>query len=501
LSIGDNLALAFGIALEPTNLLLCFLGVVFGTLTGVLPGLGASTAISLLLPITFTLSPARSIIMLAGIYYGALYGGSTTSILVNVPGEGSSMITCLDGYPMARQGRAGVALGVSAFGSFIAGTFAVFMLMVSGPLLLSVAIEFGPPEFVALAVLGLTLVTYLGTGSMLKALMMAGFGLLIACVGIDNVSGVERYTFGLLNLREGIGLIPVMMGLFGIAEVLINIEKTFEKREIFKTTFREMLPNRADWKASIGPISRGTAVGFLIGLIPGPGAIIASLGSYAMEKKLSKHPERFGTGAIEGVAGPESANNAAGGASFIPLLTLGIPCNVAVAVLLGALMIHGVSPGPLLVKEQPEVFWGVVGSMYVGNIMLLVLNLPLIGLWVRLLRVPYGILFPFILLICLIGAYSINNSMWDVGVTIAFGLLGYLMRKFGYEAAPLVMALVLGAMFEVALNQSMVISHGNPSIFFTRPISAVLMVASIAILMSPLLLRLLGKRRPGLSLE
>jgi putative tricarboxylic transport membrane protein len=501
LSILDNVALAFGIALEPTNLLLCFLGVLFGTLTGVLPGLGASTAISLLLPLTFNMTPARSIIMLAGIYYGALYGGSTTSILVNVPGEGTSMITCLDGYPMAKNGRAGPALGISAFGSFIAGTFAVFMLMVSGPLLLSIAIEFGPPEFVALAVLGLTLVTYLGSGSMLKALMMVGVGLLIACVGIDNVTGIERYTLGLLHLREGISLIPVMMGLFGIAEVLVNIERTFEKREIFKTTFRQMLPNREDWKASIGPIGRGTVVGFLIGLIPGPGAIIATLASYAVEKRVSKHPERFGKGAIEGVAGPETANNAAGGASFIPLLTLGIPCNVAVAVLLGALMIHGVSPGPLLVKEHPEVFWGVVGSMYVGNVMLLVLNLPLIGLWVRLLRIPYSILFPFILLICLIGAYSLNNSMWDVAVTIAFGLLGYLMRKFGYEAAPLVMALVLGAMFEVALNQSMIMSDGSPAIFFQRPISAVLIVVAIAVLLSPLVLAWFGKRRPGLAME
>lgn len=493
----SNLGLAFDIAFQPANLLLCFFGVLLGTLTGVLPGLGASTAISLLLPITLALKldPAASIIMLAGIYYGALYGGSTTSILVNVPGEGSSMVACLDGYPMARQGRAGAALAICAIGSFISGTFAVLMLMILGPHLVQVAIAFGPPEFFGLALLGLTLVTYLSRGSMTKALIAAAVGLLIGCIGLDNVTGAERYTLDIVQLRDGLGLVPVMMGLFGISEVLLNIETANQKREIFNARIRQLLPSREDMRRSTGPIARGTLSGFLIGLIPGPGAIIATFASYAIEKRVSKHPEKFGTGAIEGVAGPETANNAAGGASFIPLLSLGIPCNVAVAVLLSALMIHGVAPGPLLAVERPEIFWGVVGSMYVGNVMLVILNLPLVGLWVKLLKVPYSILFPFILLICLIGSFSLNNSLWDVGITVVFGIVGYAMKKFGYEAAPLVIALVLGPMFEVSLNQSMAMSEIGAGIFFTRPISALLLGTAGVALLLPAILRLLGRGR------
>lgn len=483
------------------NILFCFIGVFIGTLVGVLPGLGTTAAISLLLPITFNLSPTQSIIMLAGIYYGTQYGGSTTSILLNVPGEGTSMITCLDGYPMAKQGRAGPALGIAVFGSFIAGTFSVLMLMIFSPLLAKGALSFGPPEIVALTFLGLTLVTYLGSGSMFKALMMAVVGLLLGCIGLDCVGGTERFTFGLLKMQEGFGLVPVMMGLFGISEVLLTIERSLVKAEIFDTKVKNLLPTKQDWKESAGPIARGTISGFFLGIIPGGGGILASLTSYAIEKKISKHPEKFGTGTIEGVAGPESANNAGGTASFLPLLTLGIPCNVVMAVLVGALMIQGISPGPLLMKEHPEIFWGVIGSMYIGNIMLVALNLPLIGLWVKILKIPYPILFPLIFLFCLIGAYSLNNSVWEVLIMIVFGVIGYCMKKTDYPAAPLVMALVLGPMFEVSLRQSLIISSGNPSIFFTRSISAVFMIVAIVILLSPLFLKMIGKKRPSLELK
>ncbi|MCE5262978.1 MAG: tripartite tricarboxylate transporter permease [Deltaproteobacteria bacterium] len=493
----SNFSMAFRIAVEPMNLLACFIGVFLGTLTGVLPGLGAGAAMCLLLPVTFTLSPVQSIIMLAGIYYGAMYGGSTTSILLNVPGEGTSMITCLDGYPMAKQGRAGQALGIAAFGSFVAGTFSVVMLMILGPFLANVALEFGPPETVALTFLGLTLVTYLGSGSWFKSMMMAAFGLLLGCVGLDIVNGTERFTLDSLQLKDGIGLIPIMMGLFGIAEVLRTIETTFKKREFFKTSAKGLLPTRKDWKDSKGPMFRGTVVGFLLGVIPGGGGILASLMSYAIEKKVSKYPEKFGTGVIEGVAGPETANNAGAGGSFIPLLTLGIPCNVVMALLMGALMIHGITPGPLLPKEQPVVFWGVIGSMYIGNVMLLALNLPLIGIWVRILKIPYTILFPIIFLLCVIGSYTMNNSVWDVGVMITFGVLGYVMKKFGYDAAPLIMALVLGPMFESSFRQSLVISDGSLLIFLARPISAVFAGIALLVLISPIALHVLGKKRPG----
>lgn len=494
----DNLFLAFKIASDPYNLVVCFLGVLVGTLTGVLPGLGSSTAIGLLLPLTYKLSSEQSIIMLAGIYYGAFYGGSTTSILLNVPGEGSSMITCLDGYPMAKQGRAGPALGISAFGSFIAGTFSIIMLMIIGPMLSNAALKFGPPEFVSITLLGLVFVTYLGSGSMTKALMMACIGLLIGCVGIDQVNGVERYTGGLLILNDGVGLVPIIMGLFGVSEVLITLETFSPNIEIFKTNLKELLPSKKDWKDSGWPIARGTVLGFLVGIIPGGGGILASLISYAVEKKVSKHPEKFGKGAIEGVAGPETANNAGGGGAIIPLLTLGLPCNVSLAVLMGAFLIHGIFPGPLLIKEHPNLFWGVVGSMYVGNFMLLALNLPLIGIWTRLLKVPYYLLAAMILMICLIGSYSINNSVWDMLIMVIFGVLGYLMKKFEYPAAPLIMALVLGPMFEISLGQSLTMSSGNFLIFLSRPISAFFVSVAFLLLISPTFLSYFGKKRPGL---
>ena len=480
-----DIALGFSSALEPGHLFFCFLGVLVGTLVGVLPGLGPAAAISLLLPATFYLDPTSAIIMLAGIYYGAMYGGSTTSILVNIPGEAASVVTCLDGYQMARQGRAGPALGISAFGSFIGGTLSVLGVMLLAPPLAKFAIQFGPPEYFALIFCGLSILIYLAKGSVLKAIAMALIGLFLGTIGSDFITGQLRFTFGNLTLMDGIGLVPVVMGLFGIAEVLENLEQTLQ-RDVFMTSYSGLLPNRKDWKVSIGPISRGSILGFFLGILPGGGAVISSFASYAVEKRLSKHPELFGKGAIEGVAAPETANNAATGGAFIPLLTLGIPCNAVMALVLGALLIHGIQPGPLLMKQNPDLFWGVVASMYIGNAMLLILNLPLIGLWVKLLKVPYSILFPLILLFCIIGSYSLNNNYEEVIIMILFGVFGYLMRKFDYEAAPLVFALVLSPLIENALRQSLLMSHGSFIIFFIRPLSLFFMIIGIALFLLPL---------------
>lgn len=485
----------FSVALQPVNLFYCFIGVLIGTLVGVLPGLGPAAAIALLLPATFYTGPVSATIMLAGIYYGAMYGGSTTSILVNIPGEAASVVTCLDGYRMARQGRAGPALGIAAFGSFIAGTFSIVGLTLFAPLLANVALKFGPPEYFALMVLGLTLVAYLAKGSMVKALMMAALGMILSSIGLDIVSGSYRFTYGFLTLSDGLGLIPVVMGLFGLGEILSNLERTLS-REIFETKIKGLLPTKQDWKDSLGPITRGSFLGFFLGILPGGGAIIASFASYALEKKLSRHPEKFGTGAIEGVAGPESANNSAAGGGFIPLLVLGLPANAVMALLLGGLMIQGLQPGPLLMIQEPDLFWGVITSMYVGNVFLLILNLPLIGMWVKVLKIPYSILFPLIMLFCLIGAYSVNNSSGDVFIMIVFGVAGYLMRKFGYEGAPLVLAIVLGPMLEEALRQSLIISRGEFTIMFTRSISAGLLLSALILLLLPLVLR-----RPALPVE
>jgi putative tricarboxylic transport membrane protein len=479
----------FQVAFQPINLLYCFVGVFIGTLVGVLPGLGPAAAIALLLPSTFALSPVPSVIMLAGIYYGAMYGGSTTSILVNIPGEAASVVTCLDGHAMARQGRAGPALGIAAFGSFIAGTLSILILTLLAPLLVKVTLSFGPPEYFSLMVLGTTLVTYFSHGSMLKALMMALAGVVLGSVGVDSISGRYRFTFGIPTLMDGLGLVPVIMGLFGISEVLLNLEHLAVKRTIYAASMKGLLPNLEDWKRSVMPIARGSLLGFFLGILPGAGAIIASFASYAAEKRVSKHPERFGQGAIEGVAGPEAANNAAAGGAFIPLLTLGIPANPVMAILLGALMIHGLQPGPLLMTRAPDLFWGAITSMYIGNAMLLVLNLPLIGIWIRLLRVPYALLFPFILLFCLIGSYSVSNNVGDGLVMWVFGILGYLLRKFDYEAAPLILALVIGPMMEEALRQSLILSAGSFTIFVERPISAGFIFAAALLLIFPLLTR------------
>jgi putative tricarboxylic transport membrane protein len=495
----NYLFLGFSVVFEPMNLFYCFTGVLIGTLVGVLPGLGPVAAMSLLLPATFHTTPVASIIMLAGIYYGAMYGGSTTSILVNIPGEAASVMTCLDGYQMARQGRAGPALGISAFASFIAGTIGIIGMMLISPPLVNFALKFGPPEYFSLMVLGLMVLTFLTSASMVRALMMATFGLMVGTIGLDNISGLARFTFNIPELLDGVGLVPVVMGLFGISEVLLNLElKT--TREVFTTKVRGLLPTLNDWARSIWAILRGTLLGFFLGILPGGGAVIASFVSYAVEKRVSKNPEKFGKGAIEGVAAPEAANNAAAQGAFIPLLTLGIPSNVVMALLLGALIVHGVTPGPLLLSQHPQLFWGVVASMYVGNIMLLALNLPLIGMWVQLLKVPYAILFPIIILFCLLGSYSINNSATDVAIMLVFGVMGYLMKKISLEAAPMVLAFVLGPMMETALRQSLIKSRGSFSIFFTRPISATCLIIAIALMVIPLL-PWLRRRRPGAALE
>jgi putative tricarboxylic transport membrane protein len=489
----------FGVALQPINLLYCFIGVFIGTLVGVLPGIGPISAMSLLLPVTLAGTPASGIIMMAGIYYGAMYGGSTTSILVNIPGEAASVVTCIDGHEMAKRGRAGPALGMSALGSFIAGTFGIIMLMLVAPVLANVALAFGPAEYFSLMVLGLVLLTFLSQGSMPKALLMACIGLVLGLVGLDSINAQPRLTFDRLELVDGVGLVPVVMGLFGVTEVLINIERVIT-RDFVDAKITQLLPNKEDWKASAGPIGRGTILGFFLGILPGGGAVIASFASYALEKRLSKTPERFGKGAIEGVAGPESANNAAAGGAFIPLMTLGIPPNVVMALLLGAFIIHGAQPGPLMMTQNPGLFWGIVASMYIGNVMLLVLNLPLIGMWVQLLRLPYNVLFPLILLFTIIGVYCSSNNVFDVYVMVCFGIIGYVLRKFSYEPAPLALAFVLGPMLENNLRKSMILEGGSLTVFLNRPISAVCLLLALALLLAPLLPKL-RKQREAIALD
>ncbi len=482
----DTIILGFNTVFNPTNLFFCFVGVLIGTLVGVLPGIGPAGTMALLLPATFKIEPTTSIIMLAGIYYGAMYGGSTTSILVNVPGEAASVVTSIDGYQMARQGRAGPALGMAALGSFIAGTLSVIGLMFIARPLAKAALLFGPPEYFSIICMGLILLTYLAQGSMLKALMMALVGIIIGSVGLDLVTGQPKFTFGLEELTDGVGIIPLMMGLFGISEVLINIEQTV-KTEILHGKITHIWPSLKDWAQSKWAVLRGSVIGFLIGILPGGGAVIASFISYAVEKKSSKHPWKFGKGAIEGVAGPESANNAATGGSLVTLFSLGIPSNPATAMLFSALLIHGLKPGPLLIKNHPDLFWGVVASLYLGNVILLLLNLPLIGIWVQVLKIPYRILFPLILLFCIIGAYSVNNSPFDLFLMVFFGVVGYLVRKFGYEVAPLVLAFVLGPMLEQALRQSLLMSQGSFMIFISRPIAGIALGVSFILLLSNIL--------------
>ena len=474
------------VAFQPMNLLFCFVGVLMGTLVGILPGLGPTAAIALLLPVSYHIPPVSTIIMLAGIYYGAMYGGSTTSILVNIPGEAASVITCIDGHQMAKKGRAGPALGIAAFGSFIAGTIGAIGIMLVAPPMAKFALAFGPAEYFALMLMGIVIIIYMSSGSILKDFLTALFGLLLGTIGMDTISGTQRLTFGVLELTDGIGFIPAVMGLFGISEILINVEQVVVTTLVTEKV-KGLLPNLNDWKESFWPMIRGTVLGFFIGVLPGPAPVISTYSSYAMEKKLSKTPEKFGTGYIVGVAGPEAANNAASSGAMIPLFTLGIPSNSVIAVLLGAFMIHGLQPGPMFISKYPDVFWATIVSMYLGNVMLLILNLPLIPLWVKVLKVPYAILFPLILVFCLIGVYSLNFSQVEIGLMIGFGVLGYMMRKFKFEMPPLILALVLGPMMESNLRLSLLLSQGDPTVFVRRPISAVFILVSAMLIVSSLI--------------
>lgn len=475
----------FSIALLPGNVCLVVIGCILGTLVGVLPGIGPVGAISILLPVSFQLDATGGIILLAGIYYGVMYGGSTTSILVNVPGETASVVTCQDGYQMTLQGRAGPALGIAAFGSFIAGTIGLIGLQFVAQPLSRIALRFGPPEYFALITMGFALVVHLSHGDKRKAVIMAFAGLILSSVGLDPITSQQRMTFGLLPLFEGIGVAPLAMGLFGLAEVFRNFE-TLVSGSAVKTRIQNLLPSRSDWMQARWAIARGTCVGSLLGILPGGGPVLASFAAYATEKWVAKNPGRLGKGAIEGVAAPESANNAAASTSFIPLLTLGIPPNAVLAVLFGAFLIHGVLPGPLMIKDHPDVFWGVMASMYLGNTVLLILNLPLIPLWVQVLRIPGKILYPLVLLFCLLGSYSINHSVFDMVVMVLFGLAGYLLGKRGYEGAPLILAFVLGPTLEVNLRRALLISQGSFSIFFTRPIALGAIIASVILAVVPL---------------
>ncbi|MDA8124336.1 MAG: tripartite tricarboxylate transporter permease [Deltaproteobacteria bacterium] len=476
----------FSIALIPMNLLYGFIGAVIGTAVGVLPGLGPSATIAVLLPLTYKLDPVGAVIMIAGIYYGAMFGGSTTSILLNIPGENSSVVTCIDGYQMARKGRAGAALGMCAIGSFIGGLMSVVVLMFISPTLASVALDFGPPEYASLLLLGLFMVVYLSSGSILKGLMMMSVGCILGMVGRDISFGMERFTFGSDRLLTGFDFVPVAMGLYGISEVILNLEQD-EVRDVFKTSLKGLLPNLEDWKRSWAPILRGGALGAMMGVLPGGGTVMATFGSYAIEKRLSKHPEEFGKGAIEGVAGPETSNNASATTAFVPLLTLGIPTHTAIALIFVAMMIHGIRPGPLLLTEHPEMFWGVIASMVTGNAMLVLLNLPLVGVWARMLTVPYKYLVLVIITVCVVGAYSVNYAVFDVGAMAIFGVIGYLLRKLGFPISPLVLSMILIPQFEASFQQSMVLGMGSPQIFFARPISASFMSIIILILLTPAL--------------
>ncbi len=493
MSIFSNLALGFGVALTPINLLYCLIGVLLGTLIGVLPGIGPVATIAMLLPVTFSLSPITALIMLAGIYYGAQYGGSTSAILVNLPGESSSVVTCLDGYQMARQGRAGVALATAAIGSFFAGCVATLIVAMFAPPLAEVALKFGPSEYFSLMVLGLVAAVVLAHGSVLKAIAMVILGLLLGLVGTDVNSGVLRFAFGISELADGIGFVVVAMGLFGIAEIITNLELK-DEREVFTNKVTNMWPTREDWKRMWKPILRGTFLGSALGILPGGGALLASFGAYTLEKKVSKYGHEFGKGAIEGVAAPEAANNAGAQTSFIPLLTLGIPSNAVMALMIGAMMIQGIAPGPQVMTEKPQLFWGMIASMWVGNLMLIVLNLPMIGLWIKLLTVPYRILFPSILVFMAIGVYSLSNNPFDVLLMMLFGLLGYIFTKLECEGAPLLLGFILGPLMEENLRRAMLLSRGDPIVFFTKPISAGFLIASIILLIILLLPNIRKKR-------
>jgi len=490
-SVLSNLMLGFSVALQPSILAYAFAGCVIGTLVGMLPGLGPLAGISLLLPATFGLNPIIAMVLLAGVYYGAMYGGSTTSILMRIPGEAASVMTCIDGYAMTQRGRAGPALAIAAIGSFVAGTLSVIALMLLAPTLASFALRFGPPEYTALLLMGFLVLSYMSGGSMLKTLAMAVVGLLLGMIGIDAMSGYPRFSYGIIELGDGIGIVPVAVGLFGLSEILLTAGQPTPPA-IQRPTLRQLIPSKVEMKSSFGPIWRGSVIGFLIGIIPGSAHIISSFVSYGIERRVSKHPERFGNGAIEGVAGPESANNAAATGAFVPMLALGIPTGPITAVMLAAIMVHGISPGPLLITQEPQLFWGFVASMYVGNIVLLILNLPLVGLFVNLLRIPYSYLYPAILCFCILGVYSVSNSVVDVWIMLVMGAFGYVLRKTGFEPAPIALGLILAPMLELSVRQSLAMSGGSYAIFLQRPIAiGMFAIAAVLILLGlkPLLFK------------
>lgn len=490
----SNLAMGFSAAASVANLFFCLVGVFLGTLIGVLPGIGAIATIAMLLPITYQLEPLSALIMLAGIYYGAQYGGSTTAILINLPGESSSAVTAIDGYQMARKGRAGVALAIAAIGSFFAGTVSTFLIALFAPFLMEVALQFGAAEYFSLMVLGLVMSVVLAHGSILKALAMVILGLLLGLVGTDIYTGADRFTLGIPDYADGLNFVALAVGVFGIAEILRNLENERGDREVITTDLRNMWPTREDLRISSGPIFRGTLIGSILGILPGGGAILASFASYTVEKKISKTPEAFGKGALAGVAGPESANNAGAQTSFIPLLTLGIPANPAMALMIGAMIVQGIIPGPNIGNEQPTLFWGIIASMWIGNLMLIILNLPLIGLWVRLLSIPYFILFPIIIAMCVIGVYSVSANTFDLYAVAGFGLAGYVISKLRFEPAPLLLGFVLGPMLEENLRRAMILSRGDPMVFVSRPLSLALLLIAGAVLVA-LLLPFINKSR------
>lgn len=488
-----NLALGFETALSPENIFFCFVGVLLGTLVGVLPGIGPTATIAMLLPITFTLEPVTSLIMLAGIYYGAQYGGSTTAILINLPGESSSAVTAIDGYEMALAGRAGPALAAAALGSFVAGTVATLVVVLFAPLLASIALGFGSAEFFSLVVLGLIASITLARGSTIKALAMIVLGLLLGTVGQDLYTGTPRFTLGFRELFSGINFVSVAVGMFGVAEILRNLEDE-KTRTVVINKVKNLWPTRDDLRAIVGPVLRGTALGSALGVLPGAGHVLASFASYSVEKRISSHPKTFGHGAIEGVAGPESANNAAAQTSFIPLLTLGLPAHPVMALMVGAFIIQGIQPGPNVIKNEPALFWGLIVSMWVGNLLLVMLNLPLIGIWVKFLTIPYRILFPAIVAFACIGTYSLNLNAFDVFAIVFFGILGYFLIKLGAEPAPLLLGFILGPLLEQHLRRALIISHGDPTVFLTRPVSLALVVAAVIVLVIAVLPSIRRKR-------
>lgn len=488
----EGLAFGFSVCFAPTNLLAVFLGALVGTLIGVLPGIGPVGAIALLLPMTLTMAPTTALIMLAGIYFGSMYGGSTTSILVNVPGEVTTVVTCIDGYQMAKKGKAGAALAVAAVGSFIAGTLGVIGLMFLAPTLAQFALSFGPPEYFAIALLALFVLSRISAGAFWQSLLVLALGLALATIGLDPTSGALRYTFGLTRLSQGIDIVPVVMGLYGLGEMLYVAEQAGGLPRAAGIKFRELFPTRSEWGRALPAIFRGSVLGFFWGLIPGPSTVLSTFGSYRLEQRLSNHREDFGHGAIEGVAGPESANNAAGSGAMVPLLSLGIPFSPVVAMLLAALMIQGVQPGPRLIMERPEIFWGVIASLYVGNMALLILNFPLVGMWVSVLRIPQSVLLALVVLLCLVGAYSVNNSLLDLVVLVVMGGVGYICKKLKFDMSPMILGLILGSMLEVKFVQSLYLSRGDLLIFFQRPISGLFVSALFLILVVPPIWRLVG---------